>query len=44
LKELGGGLKMFFELKNQRNQLEKAYFLYFSFLASPLALHFKDDL
>jgi hypothetical protein len=25
-------------------QFEKMYFLYISFLASPLALHFKDDL
>jgi hypothetical protein len=25
-------------------QFEKTYFLYSSFLAGPLALHFKDDL
>jgi len=25
-------------------QFEKNYFLYCSFLAAPLALHFKDDL
>jgi len=25
-------------------QFEKTYFLYYLFLATPLALHFKDDL
>jgi hypothetical protein len=25
-------------------QFEKAYFLYYSFLAAPSALHFQDDL
>jgi hypothetical protein len=33
--------------KNEKKsvlQFEKTYFLYCSFLAGPLALHFKDDL
>jgi hypothetical protein len=33
--------------KNEKKhilQFEKMYFLYCSFLAAPLALHFKDDL
>jgi hypothetical protein len=30
--------------KNHVLQFEKMYFLYCSFLAAPLALHFKDDL
>jgi hypothetical protein len=31
-----GGIKM--------KKMEKTYFLYCSFLAAPLALHFQDDL
>jgi hypothetical protein len=29
--------------KKRSLQFEKTYFLYYSFLAGPLALHFKDD-
>jgi hypothetical protein len=37
---------MRFESKRGQNKekWEKTYFLYCSFLAGPLALHFKDDL
>jgi len=32
------------EKKKHILQFEKTYFHYFSFLAAPLAVHFKDDL
>jgi hypothetical protein len=41
-----GGVKMKKNEKKRKSilQFEKPYFLYCSFLAAPLALHFKDDL
>jgi hypothetical protein len=39
-----GGVKMKKNEKKHILQFEKKYFLYCSFLAAHLALHFKDDL
>jgi hypothetical protein len=42
--EVGGGVKMKKNEKTAFCQFEKTYYLYCSFLAAPLASHFKDDL
>jgi hypothetical protein len=38
-----GGVKMKKNEKKWVLQFEKTYFLYWSFLAAPLTLHFQDD-